>query len=260
MADTRSGKERNRRVSLPPRLAAVAEWTPPACRLADVGADHGYLSIALVQSGRCRSVIACDVAAGPLDNARRNIEAAGVRGIRLRLGDGLSAVAPGEVDCVAIAGMGGDLMARIIRDAGWLRSPDKRLVLQPMSAAEELRAYLYTAGFAIPRERAVLDRGRLYTVMEARFTGRQICGTDSSLTLPLQVGGPAFIGGLSRRGDALALRYIDRQLSRLERWAAAIAGVPRKADEYHRLLEIIEEIRSVRPSGSDCVPTQGLPQ
>ncbi len=236
-------------VQLNPRLAAVARWVPLASRVADVGTDHGYLPIALLESGRARSVIACDISRGPLENARRNIEAAGVCGVQLRLGDGLSPVRPDEVDCVTVAGMGGDLMARILDGAAWLRNPDKRLILQPMSAAEELRAYLYTAGYGIQRERAVPDHGRLYVVMEACFGGDRWAAPNLPLSLPLRVGGRAFVGGLPQNADGYALAYIDRQLDRLEKWAAAIQTVERKQAEYHRLVEILEEIRALRPQG-----------
>lgn len=230
---------------LNPRLAAVAGWVPPGSRVADVGTDHGYLPLYLMETGRAAAVIACDIGEGPLDNARRNIEAAGVSGIQLRLGDGLEPVGPDEADCVTIAGMGGDLMARIIEEAPWLREPSKCLLLQPMSAAEELRAYLYTAGFVIERERAVPDHGRLYVVMAVRFRGGPVPLPEdwAGLSLPLRVGAEAFIGGLKGADDPNALSYIDKQARRLEKWAADIEGIPRKADEYRRLRQIIPALR-----------------
>lgn len=240
-------------IQLHPRLAAVAAWVPPASRVADVGTDHGYLPIALMESGRAAAVIACDIGEGPLENARANMETAGVSGIRLRLGDGLGPVSSEEADCVTIAGMGGDLMARIIDAAPWLRQPGKTLILQPMSAAEELRAYLYTAGFGIKRERAVPDHGRLYVVLDVRYTGAPavLSRRWEGLTLPMRVGAPAFAGALMDSGaDGYAFAYIDKQIARLEKWAAGIANVPRKAEERRRLLEILDDLRRLRLYGN----------
>ena len=241
---------------LNPRLAAVALWVPPASRVADVGTDHGYLPISLMETGRASQVIACDISEGPLDNARRNLETAGVAGVELRLGDGLGPVSQDEADCVCIAGMGGDLMVRIIEGAPWLRNADKLLLLQPMSAAEELRAYLYTAGYVIERERAVPDHGRLYVILAVRFRGeaRVLAAETEGLELPLRVGAPAFIGrlaegadeGMDEGADENALRYIDGQTRRLEKWAADIEPVERKAAEYRRLLEILPDLQAAR--------------
>lgn len=233
-------------MQLNPRLAAVAEWVPPGSRVADVGTDHGYLPLHLVQTGRAAAVIACDISEGPLDNARRNLEAAGASSVQLRLGDGLGPVAPDEADCITIAGMGGDLMVRIIEKASWLRDPVRLLVLQPMSASEELRAYLYTAGYVIERERAVPDHGRLYVVMAARFRGAPAPQPEApdGLSLPLRVGPQAFIGRLGHETDPSGLAYIEKQIRRLEKWAGDIADIPRKRAEYNRLRQIIPGLRA----------------
>ncbi|MCI8360540.1 MAG: SAM-dependent methyltransferase [Clostridiales bacterium] len=231
---------------LNPRLAAVAGWVPPGSRVADVGTDHGYLPLWLIQTGRAAGVIACDISRGPLDNARRNLEAAGLAGVQLRLGDGLDPVEPEEADCITIAGMGGDLTARIVEKALWLREPSRLLLLQPMSAAEELRAYLYTAGFVIERERAVPDHGRLYVVMAVRFKGSPppLPQDTDGLSLPLRVGAPAFLGKLDGQEGPDARLYIEKLVRRLEKWAADIRHIPRKQAEYRRLRQIIPGLRA----------------
>lgn len=138
--------------------------------MADIGCDHGLLSIHLIQSGKAVHVVACDINEGPLQTAERNIKRCGCGGISLRLGDGLSAVHPGEVQTVILAGMGGELIAEIIEKAAFLRSPAYTLLLQPMSHAYTLRRYLAEHGFAVLQEIAVRDK-RLYTILQVRYNG-----------------------------------------------------------------------------------------
>ena len=93
------------------RLRLTAEMVPAGARVADVGCDHARLPIALVRSGRCSSVIASDLRQGPLLSAQENIARAGLEDkISLRLSYGLDGIAPGEADCVVMAGMGGILI------------------------------------------------------------------------------------------------------------------------------------------------------
>lgn len=152
------------------RLLAIGEMVEPGGAAADIGCDHGLLGIHLIKTGRATKVVACDISEGPLKTAARNIEREHCDGISLRLSDGFSAVLPGEVQTVIIAGMGGELIAKIIDDAPFLRSADYTLILQPMTRAYELRRYLASHGFAILRETALRD-GRLYTIIKAGYTG-----------------------------------------------------------------------------------------
>lgn len=154
------------------RLLALCALVEPGSAVADIGCDHGLLSIYLMQTGRAARVVACDINEGPLQTAARNIERLGCGGISLRLGDGLSQIGPGEVQTVIIAGMGGELIAKIIDAAPFLQSAAYTLLLQPMSRAYELRKYLAEHGFALLREVAVRDK-RLYSVLQARYCGEK---------------------------------------------------------------------------------------
>ena len=154
------------------RLLTLCELVENGSRVADIGCDHGLLSIYLIKTGKASSVVACDINEGPLQTASRNIKRYGCDGISLRLGDGLSKVEPNEVDAVIIAGMGGELIAEIIEKAPFLRSKDYTLFLQPMSSAYDLRKYLAEHAFEIIKEVAVRDK-RLYTVLQVRFNGEE---------------------------------------------------------------------------------------
>lgn len=154
------------------RLLCAASLVRQGSRVADIGTDHAYLPIYLVESGRCVSAIASDIRVGPADSARKNVTTAGLCDrIEVRLGDGLSGITPDEVDDIVIAGMGGETIAAILQGAEWVKDAHYRLILQPMTRAEDLRRYLLTNGFEIDEERVVPDGRRLYTVMAVRFTG-----------------------------------------------------------------------------------------
>ena len=104
-------------MELSKRLQAVADLVTAGCRVADVGTDHAYIPIALVQEGRIPGAVAMDVNTGPLERARLHVaENRLEEKIELRLSDGLAALSPGEADSVVIAGMGGGLVIRILTE------------------------------------------------------------------------------------------------------------------------------------------------
>ncbi len=158
--------------TLDKRLACVASLVRPGRVLADIGTDHAYLPVHLVGAGVCPRAIASDIGEGPLAAARHTVQTAGMDDkIACRLGDGLSTISAGEVEDIAIAGMGGETIAAILSAADWVRDDRLRLVLQPMSRGEELRRWLLSNGFAILEERLVRDKHHLYPVMAAEYTG-----------------------------------------------------------------------------------------
>lgn len=115
-----------------------------------------------------RKVIAADINPGPLASARANVAAKGLdKRVDVRLGSGLSVVAPGEVDTAVMAGMGGPLMVKILQDASDVVAKLDHLVLQPMIAAGRLRAYLDQLGWAITEETVFRDMGRDYVLLRA---------------------------------------------------------------------------------------------
>ncbi len=158
-------------IILDSRLGCIAEAIGSARIVADIGTDHGLLPIALLLHGRAERAVACDIRQGPLGSARRNAERYGVSDkVALVLTDGFHGVEAYSPDAVVISGMGGELIARIISEAPYLRE-GVRLFLQPMTRAESLRAYLAHSGFQITAEHLARDGERLYSVMEASFCG-----------------------------------------------------------------------------------------
>lgn len=158
-------------ITLDKRLSAVAVLVRHGSRLADIGTDHAYLPVHLVQAGVCPSAIASDIGAGPLDAARRTVTENGLTSeIALRLGDGLSTVSADEVDDIAIAGMGGETIAAILEAVTYVKDRRLRLILQPMTRAEDLRRWLLHNGFSILEEHLIIDGRHLYPVMAAEYT------------------------------------------------------------------------------------------
>ena len=148
------------------RLLACAGFVSPGERVADIGCDHGYLGIHLLQTGRASAVIASDLRPGPLQSAVRNAAKYGV-GDRMRfyLSDGAAGI-PRDFDCMVCAGMGADTMISILEAAPWLRSQQYRLILQCQSKTPALRQYLSETGWRIAEEAVLRDGRFLYTVME----------------------------------------------------------------------------------------------
>ncbi len=148
------------------RLKCVASMVPAGSKIADIGTDHAYLPVWLLQQGVAKAAIASDVAAGPCEAARATINSHGLAGtIDVRQGDGLLAIGEGEADTVIIAGMGGALMIDILRNGQKALLSVCNLILQPMAESARLRRWLCENGWRIDREELVLEAGRLYEVI-----------------------------------------------------------------------------------------------
>lgn len=161
----------DRKIKLSHRLAAVASFAESGCRVADIGTDHGYIPIYLVQTGRAVSALAMDVRGGPLDRARAHIEALNPQlraRLETRLSDGLMALSPGEADTVVIAGMGGELVIRILSEGRHMWDSVGNWILSPQSELQKVRHFFRDQGFFICRELMVRDDGKYYTVMKVR--------------------------------------------------------------------------------------------
>jgi len=166
-----------RSLRLSKRLTAVANFVTPGLRLADIGTDHAYLPIALVQAGIIPGAIAMDINDGPLRAAKEHISSQGLSEvIQTRLSDGLTELTAGEADSVVIAGMGGALTVRILNGAVEWLSPTaeagenlmaRELILQPQSEIFLVRRWLQEHGWRIEAENMVFEDGKYYPMMKA---------------------------------------------------------------------------------------------
>lgn len=148
------------------RLELVASFVERGSRVADIGTDHGYLPIALVERGICPCALAMDVREGPLKRAREHVREHGLDGkIECRLSDGLMQLEPGEADTAVMAGMGGELIVYILEQGRHMWEHLRRVVLSPQSEMDKVRRYLEEEGFSIEREDMVVEDGKFYVVM-----------------------------------------------------------------------------------------------
>ena len=159
------------------RLGSAVPFVTRGGRVADIGTDHAYLPIYLIEQGIASAAIACDINRGPLESAITNIREAGLADrIDTLLADGLHGVERFAPTDVLIFGMGGELIARILSEVPWVRDARINLILQPMSRAAILRRWLGENGFAITEEAISLE-DRYYQTVVARYCGEKTAYT-----------------------------------------------------------------------------------
>lgn len=162
------------------RMNAVASLVTAGSRLADIGTDHAYIPICLVKNARIPAAIAMDVNQGPLLRAENNIKEQGLESlICTRLSDGFAALKPGEADAAVIAGMGGALMVRILREGMEIVRSLKECILQPQSEIDMVRAFLLKEGFLFITEKIVKEDGKYYFMMKVLPPEDEAAGSPS---------------------------------------------------------------------------------
>lgn len=150
------------------RMQALTDMVTPGTVITDVGCDHGFVSVYLVQKGISPRVIAMDVRSGPLEHAREHIREYGLEDrIETRLSDGLHSLKTGEAAGMICAGMGGPLMEKILTEGREQAKGFRELILQPQSEIDKVRLYLLTHGYAITGEKMVFEDGKYYPAMRA---------------------------------------------------------------------------------------------
>lgn len=223
-------------LQLQPRLQLLADMVPEGSRLADVGTDHGYIPVWLLQRGRIAAAIASDIGAEPLQHARQTAAEYAAAGIDFRLCPGLDAIAPEETDTIVIAGMGGETIQMILEAAPWTAKGEHLLLLQPMTKVEYLRKWIADNGYTFTEERLVFDKNYLYPVFAVRG------GAQPSLTLAQQY------GGVLLDGDPLYADYLDERIGKLQK---AIDGLRHsrttenavKAESLSKICQLLREKR-----------------
>jgi len=208
------------------RLLACAGFVRPGSRVADVGCDHGYLSIHLLTNGIAKSCIASDINEQPLLSAVRNAEKFGVRDkMEFYLSDGVRNI-PRDFDTLVCAGMGADTMMSILSAAPWLQDEKYNLILQCQSKRPELRQWLYDAGYRITRETLAKDGKFVYTVMEVTYAPGEVPTPAETYISPQ----------LLQDRHPLLPEYYERVKSGVE---LTISGLRRSGDERLPIYETI---------------------
>ena len=173
-------------VKISNRLTTAAALVTQGYTLADVGTDHGYIPIYLLQQKKIPAAIAMDINEGPLERAKEHIALYGLQAyIQTRLSDGVAALKPGEVEAVLIAGMGGGLVMHILKDGEKVCQSAKELILQPQSEIERVREFLREEGYAILAEDMVYEDGKFYPMMKVQYQGENENAQKASEVLKL---------------------------------------------------------------------------
>lgn len=157
-------------MALSKRLECILSLVPAGIHTAaDIGTDHGLVPVNLLKRGLAARVIATDLREGPLKAARDLVQREGLKdAIELRLGDGLKPLQPEEADLIIIAGMGGALMQRILKEGSLSAGKARQLILSPQSELPAFRRFLQREGYFIQQERLVEEDGKFYSIMSLR--------------------------------------------------------------------------------------------
>lgn len=173
-------------VVLSRRLKALTEMVSAGKSVVDVGCDHGFVSIYLVQNGISPKVLAMDVRKGPLSRAQEHIVEYGVEEqIQTRLSDGLCAYRTGEAESLVCAGMGGRLMMKILTDSREKVRMLDELILQPQSELPAFRRFLKEEGYLVLDENILCEEGKYYFLFKVTFKEdsleEECCGEEAEL-------------------------------------------------------------------------------
>lgn len=228
-------------IKLSKRMNAVANMVTPGNILADIGTDHGYVPIALVQQGKIPHAIAMDINKGPLERAREHIAMCELQDyIETRLSDGVEALSVGEADTILIAGMGGELVIHILNAGIDVCRQAKELILQPQSELARVRQYLREHMFQIIDEDMIIEDGKYYPMMKVvpvdednfwRFL-------PEDTILPCDSYGPLLL----KNGNPSLRKYLVKQHKQLNKILKELERQPDSEAILIRKQEVLEEI------------------
>ena len=216
------------------RLELVASFVPQGAILLDVGSDHAYLPIELVEKGQIKGAIAGEVVEGPYQSAVKNVEAHGLKEkIQVRLANGLAAFEEADqVSVITIAGMGGRLIARILEEGLDKLAYVERLILQPNNREDDLRIWLQDNGFQIVAENILEEAGKFYEILVVEAGQMKLSASDVRF-------GPF----LSKEVSPVFVQKWQKEAVKLE---FAIGQIPEKnLEERQVLVDKIQAIKEV---------------
>ena len=216
------------------RLELVASFVPQGAILLDVGSDHAYLPIELVERGQIKSAIAGEVVEGPYQSAIKNVESHGLKEkIQVRLANGLTAFEEADqVSVITIAGMGGRLIARILEEGLDKLANVEHLILQPNNREDDLRIWLQDHGFEIVAESILEESGKFYEILVVEAGQMKLSSSDVRF-------GPF----LSKEVSPVFVQKWQKEAEKLE---FALGQIPEKnLEERQVLVDKIQAIKEV---------------
>lgn len=229
-------------MKLSKRMKAVAAMVTSGGVLADVGTDHGYIPIALIQRQKIKSAIAMDINKGPLAHAQDNIASAQLGDyIQTRLSDGVAALGEGEADSILIAGMGGELVIHILSEGEKVCKAASELILQPQSDIRKVREYLRLHHYKIVDEDMICEDGKYYPMM--RVINVELDNAwmkmDEQTRVACDIYGPLLL----RNGNPVLRRFLVRQHRQLTQILQTLQAQTMSEKIETRIAEVLEELQ-----------------
>lgn len=236
-------------IELKGRLKAIAEKVSKGETMADIGTDHGFLPFYLKENGISPKVVLCDISPGSLMKAKQNAEyLSDSEGVFFRLGDGLDILEPGEVDVIAIAGLGATTMRQMLEKDPAHSATFKKYVMQPRKDPGELRWFLSGSGYAVTDETLVEEGKFICEIITAAPPGAESSGgydfpdttqEDGPLSIEWEV--PPYYAG---RCDDLSREYVRRKLEREKLILDSIirSAKVKDTDRQKKRIEYLEDI------------------
>lgn len=222
-------------------MSAVASMVTPGNILADIGTDHGYVPIALIQKGKIPKAIAMDINVGPLMRASEHIAKCQLEEyIQTRLSDGVDALKVGEADSILIAGMGGDLVIRILQNGNEVCRAAKELILQPQSELKRVREFLRDHNYKIVDEDMILEDGKYYPMMKVIPVEVDTFWKDKpdDIIDPCDMYGPLLI----KNGNPVLRKFLVKQHNQLNGILEGLKKQPDSENIIKRRNEVLEAI------------------
>ena len=196
-----------KKIKLSNRLSVVADFVKIGANVVDVGTDHGHIPVFLLQSGKCKTVVASDINRGPLCKAKESAHLYGVeRQIQFVLTEGLKGIPYETVDTVITAGMGGETIISILSAAGWTKNQKIDLILQPQSKLDTLLEWLDKNEYQLHSVKLAEDDGKIYIIL---LVSSRIGGTRPTIE--------GILSFLSDAEDPLLKEYLHAVLQKTER-------------------------------------------
>lgn len=209
------------------RLLKIASLVSRNKRLADIGTDHGYIPLYLLNKRIIDVAILADINEGPLENARSEVKKNGLDDkVDLRLGSGIEVLKKGEVDEIIIAGMGGILIGELLEANKDVSHSVDKLILQPMQAQEKLRQYLLNNGYEILDECLEKEDFRFYEIIVAKYSGKN---TQIDDNIYYEVGKK-----LIENKDKLLPEFIDNKIKKYNNIISRLADKDSKVVIFKR--------------------------
>lgn len=243
------------KIVLSDRLTALSSMVTVGNRVCDVGCDHAFVPIYLINQGISPYVLAMDVREGPLEQAQGHIKEYALEAyIDIRLSDGLESFEIGEADSLICAGMGGRLMRDILKKDAVKTASFKELILQPQSELQQFRHFLRSQGYLIVEENMIEEGGKFYSIIKAVRNTENTENEDKTLTLGESVL-ESWHQQMEDRYGPVLIQNRHPVLSKYLNWEKGIyEGILSKLEgQDMSKQELMERYREVKDKLDDCL-------